>query len=203
MTGKVKSVITLAIIITISAISVRAQRGSIQALLEGLTVGNSGREDLIKYFGMPIEARKVSEWIEEKERERNQVALYGFPDRFNRPSAGRRRTLYEWKYPQLKINFWLLDNPWQLNSIEINTDEIVINGLRVGDKLERLQEIFGEADWFTTEKNDFWVAEYESKGLQFSFARDMNEPKYPMKLAQPTLIRTIEIYDNQASFLSR
>lgn len=198
---QIKSAFALAIVITLSATSLKAQKGSIQALLDGLMVGQSGREDLIKCFGMPTETKIVSEWVEEKDKD--QVALYAFPDKLNRQFKGQRRTLYEWKYPQQKISFWLLDNPWQVNSIEINTDEVAINGLRVGEKLERVQELLGEADWSTSEESDSWVAEYESRGLQFSFARDMNDPKYPMKLAQPAMIRTIEIFDNKVSFLSR
>ena len=111
-----------------------------------------------------------------------------------------KRTLFNLSYPDVKILCSVFDNPWQLYSITIESPNVSVLGLRVGQSLTRIERRLGSGEWTTTEDSDYWWLTYEKIGLRFGFLRDFRSQKFPMKLDRRRLVKKIGKFDNKVSF---
>jgi hypothetical protein len=185
-----------------------SQSTFLETKLAKLKIGKAGKKEILRLFGTPTSITKYSEWYEHKKGfgEHNEIGIIEMATPLT-ADRGRnyyrfrgKRVLYEFAYPQLKLRFYLFDNPWQLYSLEIETEEVAVNGLRIGDSLEKTQTNVGNGYPNTSgERNLLWL-EYEEIGLKFGFTRDPADHEFPIKLPGSARVQTIEVYDKRICF---
>jgi hypothetical protein len=184
-------------------------KSDIQYRVESLLIGISDLGQVKQVFGEPVSQKKNAEFYEgwrEGELEgfylQKTLNLGWLKEDIQKGelTIGNKRTVYDLEYPKYGIAVTMLDNPWRVNAISITNKDVEVNGMRVGDKLKEVEKRLGEGEWFTTDVEDGWWAEYEDKGVRYFFKADGKSPKYPMKLAKEKVVVKIEKYDSKVSF---
>jgi hypothetical protein len=176
-------------------------QSDIQSRIDSLTPGESSLDQVKSLFGEPESQRTIYQWWSGF-RDGKFEGMYT-PATLQKEKAGleriTRRTLYELRYLKQGLVLSVFDNPWQLYSIEISSPKISVLGIKAGDSLDEIEKSFGEGEWETSDKDEYWWLNYEVKGVRFGFARDPKGPKYPMRLAHTKVVK-IESFDKRISF---
>lgn len=86
-------------------------------------------------------------------------------------------------YQDLGVSFYYMqgDNTKEIFSIVFSKPfkGRTSKGIVLGQStMEDVVKIYGEPDWSTCDKCDFWTSEYE--GIQFSVERDKSLPQFPL-----------------------
>jgi hypothetical protein len=136
-------------------------------------------------------------------------ALFGEPQALRDGSVWRvywrpwaTMALQHADFHALGLSFELLTNPSRLYSVTVQTPEVLLRSIRVGQDLDDVKRIMAgrKAHWWSTDDRDYFWLDFQDDGLRFGFARDRMQPKYPMRLAKPRTIVRIERYDRTVEF---
>jgi hypothetical protein len=153
---------------------------TLQSMLDSLRVGVSTLDSIKELFGKPEKLRRTLE-------------------KHDKLTMKDRPMIYA-EYPSKGLAFFLLANPSELYRIIINTKEVSVHGIGVGDSLQQVTEKFKhDGDWSTTGVQDLWWLDFKEYGVKYGFKKAKNQDKLQIVLVKPELVNRIEVYNSKIS----
>lgn len=180
-----KVIVFIGSILLIGCSTMPSNKDSLQSKIDSLEIGITDIDKIRSLFGEPEIIGKKVDWYE------------GYSKNI--------RSSYTIKYPSKGLSFSLLSNPSELLNIRITSDNVNLDGFFINDTLQNLESRFEDSgQWYTTDAQNLWWLEFWKDGhrIKFGFSREMNNEKYPMKLANPKLIKEI-ILINDVQFVGK
>ena len=194
---RLKVWLILTFCIGLLSVAVKSQT-ELQSRFDLLVPRLTNLEQIEKIFGKPDSQKKLTEWYG---KIRKNGGFAGYDMICNTFGRVVKRKVYELNYPNSGLKIFMLDNPWNLYSVEVINPEIsVLNSLKVGDSLEKTQKTLGKGDWYTTKSSDVWTLEYDKKGIKFIFLKDKSNNQHPRKRVKEAIVSRIEVFDKDTYF---
>ena len=175
---------------------------AMQRRFDRMVPGSTSLDQIQELFGEPRSKRKIFEWWGGW-RNGKFEGMYQATTLEKEGSGFERvvkRSVFDLSYPEVKLTFSVFDNPWQLQSITVESPNVLVFRLRVGHSLRQVKRLLGNGEWLTTAGSDYWWLTYEKAGVRFGFLRDFRFQKFPMRLDGRRVVRKIEKFDNKVSF---
>ncbi len=82
----------------------------------------------------------------------------------------------------------------QCQVLHTEDSRVSFQGVKIGDSLKTVLERFGEGTWYAEAIGNRWWVQFDKKQARFAFDRDVRNPRFPRSLAQPEVVRAIEIF---------